>query len=152
MQFIASFMCGLLFGLGLLISGMTQPAKVTGFLDIFGRWDPTLGFVMAAALAVCGVGYSLVQRRQRPVFAQQLLWPKKTEIGWSLVIGSIVFGAGWGLAGLCPGPALANLASLSPRVAAFVLAMIAGMALKDLGQSRMSSAASAAKAALSPDR
>jgi uncharacterized membrane protein YedE/YeeE len=137
MQLIASFMCGLLFGFGLLISGMTQPAKVTGFLDIFGRWDPTLAFVMGAALAVSGVGYSLVQRRRRPVFAPQLLWPGKTEIGWSLVIGSTLFGAGWGLAGLCPGPALVNLASLSPRVAAFVLAMIAGMTLKDQWQSRM---------------
>jgi len=140
MQLIASFACGLLFGFGLMISGMMQPSKVLGFLDIFGRWDPTLAFVMAAALAVSGLGYALVRQRQRPLFAEQLHWPAKTEIDRTLVMGSALFGIGWGLAGLCPGPALENLATLSPRVAVFVLTMIAGILLQDLSQSRILSA------------
>jgi hypothetical protein len=147
MQLVASLACGLLFGIGLLISGMTQPAKVLGFLDILGRWDPTLAFVMASALAVSGLGYFLVQLRRRPLLAQKFLWPARKEIDRPLALGSALFGIGWGLAGLCPGPALENLASLSPRVAAFVLAMIAGMILKELTQSRIPSATPAGNAA-----
>jgi uncharacterized membrane protein YedE/YeeE len=151
MQLIASFLCGLIFGSGLLISGMTQPTKVLGFLDVFGRGDPALAFVMAAALAVSGTGYALI-RRQRPLLAPRLLWPAKTEIDRPLVVGSTLFGIGWGLAGLCPGPALENLASLSPRVFAFVLAMIVGMTVKDLWQARLPSPAVIEDAALvSPD-
>ena len=129
---LASFMCGLIFGFGLLISGMTQPAKVLGFLDIFGRWDPTLAFVMAAALVVSGIGFALVRRRRRPVLAAQHQWPTRTDIDRPLVIGSVLFGIGWGLVGLCPGPALVNLAGLMPRVMVFVLAMASGMIIKDL--------------------
>ena len=151
MQLIASFLCGLIFGSGLLISGMTQPTKVLGFLDVFGRWDPALAFVMAAALAVSGAGYALI-RRQRPLFAPRLFWPAKTKIDRALAVGSALFGIGWGLAGLCPGPALENLASLSPRVFAFVLAMIVGMTVKDLWQARLPSPAVIEDAALaSPD-
>jgi uncharacterized membrane protein YedE/YeeE len=134
MQALASFLCGLIFGSGLLISGMTQPAKVLGFLDIFGRWDPTLAFVMSGALAVSSVGYALARRQIRPVIAAQHVWPKKADINRPLVIGSMLFGIGWGLVGLCPGPALENLASLSPRVFVFVIAMIAGMSVFDLWQ------------------
>lgn len=152
MQLVASVACGLLFGIGLLISGMSQPAKVLGFLDILGRWDPTLAFVMASALAVSGLGYFLVQLRRRPLLAPKFLWPARKEIDRPLALGSALFGIGWGLAGLCPGPALENLASLSPRVAAFVLAMIAGMILKDLTQSRIPSATPTGNAAFaSPD-
>jgi uncharacterized protein len=152
MQLMASFACGLLFGVGLLVSGMTQPAKVLGFLDIFGRWNPTLALVMAAALAVSGLGSSIVRRRPRPLLAERLHWPVKTEINRLLVIGSTLFGIGWGLAGLCPGPAIENLCSLSPRVAVFVLSMIAGMILKDRAKSHMPSATPAANAAFaSPD-
>lgn len=131
---VASLLCGLIFGIGLLISGMTQPEKVLGFLDIFGRWDPTLVLVMGAALAVSGIGFALVRRRNRPVLAPQHLWPLRTDIDRPLVVGSLLFGIGWGLVGLCPGPALVNLASLTPSVLVFVLAMATGMVMKDLGE------------------
>ncbi len=134
MQALASFLCGLIFGSGLMISGMTQPAKVLGFLDIFGRWDPTLAFVMAGALGVSSLGYALARRQTRPVIAAQHFWPRGTDINPPLIVGSVLFGVGWGLVGLCPGPALENLASLSPRVFVFVLAMIAGMTVFDLRQ------------------
>ena len=99
MQALASFLCGLIFGSGLMISGMTQPAKVLGFLDVFGHWDPTLAFVMAGALAISSVGYALARRQIRPVIAAQHFWPKRTDIDRSLVVGSMLFGIGWGLAG-----------------------------------------------------
>jgi uncharacterized protein len=137
MMALATFLCGLLFGIGLAVSGMTQPSKVLGFLDVFGRWDPTLAFVMAGALAVTMLGYALARRRVRPLLAPQHLWPSRTEIDGPLVAGSVLFGIGWGLSGLCPGPALTNLATLSPRLIAFVAAMAAGMALQDLLQQRV---------------
>lgn len=133
---IASFTCGLVFGAGLLISGMTQPAKVLGFLDLFGRWDPTLALVMAGALAFSGLGLVLARRQVGPLLAPRHLWPTRSDIDQRLVMGSILFGIGWGLVGLCPGPALENLASLSPRVTVFVAAMIVGMILQDLLQRR----------------
>ena len=152
MQALATFLCGLIFGSGLVISGMTQPVKVLGFLDIFGRWDPTLAFVMAAALAVSSMGYWLARRQRQPLLATQHFWPNRTDIDRSLVVGSVLFGVGWGLAGLCPGPALVNLASLSPRVFVFVMAMIAGMSALDLWQRRVPSAPAIENAALaSPD-
>ena len=128
---IATFLCGLLFGIGLMISGMAQPAKVLNFLDLFGTWDASLAFVMAAALVVSGAGYGLAKRRAQPLLAPQSLWPSKTDIDPPLVFGSVLFGVGWGLVGLCPGPALVNLASLSPQVIVFVAAMAAGMILHD---------------------
>ena len=134
MLIIAAFFCGLIFGWGLLISGMMQPAKVLAFLDIFGTWDPSLAVVMIAALVISVPGFWLAKRRERPVLATQSVWPTKMRIDRSLVIGSALFGIGWGIVGLCPGPALANLATLSPRVAVFVVAMAAGMALRDLSQ------------------
>ena len=149
MQALASFLCGLIFGSGLLISGMTQPTKVLGFLDIFGRWDPTLAFVMAGALAVSSAGYALARRQIRPVIAAQHFWPKKTDIDRPLVIGSVLFGIGWGLIGLCPGPALENLASLSPRVFVFVIAMIAGMGVFDIWEWQAPSAIEFAALAIS---
>jgi len=148
MQPLASFLCGLIFGAGLIISGMTQPAKVLGFLDIFGRWDPTLAFVMAGALVLSSVGYWLARHQRRPVIAAQHLWPNKTDIDRPLVVGSVLFGLGWGLAGLCPGPALVNLASLLPRVFVFVAAMMAGMSVLDLWKRRVSSAIAIENAAL----
>ena len=148
MQGLASFLCGLIFGAGLLISGMTQPAKVLGFLDIFGRWDPTLAFVMAAALAISSVGYMLARHQKRPILAAQHFWPSRADINRPLVIGSLFFGTGWGLVGLCPGPALENLVSLSPRVFVFVMAMIAGMGALDLWQRRAPPAISIGNIAL----
>jgi uncharacterized protein len=129
---LASFVCGLLFGVGLLVSGMTQPAKVLGFLDVFGVWDPTLAFVMAAALLVSFVGFRVARQRAKPVLAVEQLWPTRTDIDPFLLIGSALFGVGWGLVGLCPGPALVNLATLMPQVVVFVLAMAAGLVTKDL--------------------
>ena len=148
MQTLASFLCGLVFGSGLLVSGMTQPQKVLGFLDVLGRWDPTLAFVMASALVVSGVGYAVARRYAGPVLAVQYLWPTRTDIDRRLVFGSVLFGIGWGMVGLCPGPALENLASLSPGVFVFVLAMISGMVVQDWFQSRVHSATATKDTAL----
>src|SRR5712671_3389265 len=134
MLMIASLFCGLIFGAGLLISGMVQPTKVLGFLDVFGAWDPSLAVVMTAALAVSIPGFMLAKHRPRPILATQSLWPTKMDLDRSLVIGSALFGIGWGLVGLCPGPALENLVTLSPRVIVFVAAMAGGMALHDFWQ------------------
>ena len=145
---LASFVCGLIFGWGLLISGMTQPTKVLGFLDIFGRWDPTMAFVMAGALAVSALGFVIAKRRGAPLFAAQSLWPSRTDIDRRLVTGAVLFGAGWGMVGLCPGPALENLATLSPRVITFVVAMAVGMVLQDVWHRRTPSPAELEDAAL----
>lgn len=132
MTVLASFACGLVFGAGLLISGMTQTGKVLGFLDIFGAWDATLAFVMAGAVAVTSVGFALAKRRGAPVFAAQSLWPTRKDIDAPLVTGAVLFGIGWGLVGLCPGPALVNLAGFGLPVIVFVAAMAAGMIGQDV--------------------
>jgi uncharacterized membrane protein YedE/YeeE len=134
MWIIAPLSCGLIFGAGLLVSGMVQPTKVLGFLDIFGAWDPSLAVVMAAALAVAVPGFMLANNRPRPWLAKQYFWPVKTGIDLPLVLGAGLFGVGWGLVGLCPGPALESLATLSPGVIVFVVAMAVGMALHDVWQ------------------
>ena len=134
MPILASLLCGLIFGAGLLISGMVQPTKVLAFLDIFGAWDPSLAVVMIAALAVSAPGFMLAKGRSRPLLASRSFWPARDDIDRPLVIGSAMFGAGWGLVGLCPGPALESLATLSPGVLVFVAAMAAGMVLRDLWQ------------------
>src|SRR5512132_1098370 len=140
MPILSALLCGFIFGAGLVISGMTDTTKVLGFLDVLaiphGGWDPTLAIVMAAALAVSVPGFWLAKRRTRPVLAHAAAWPTKTAIDRPLVAGAALFGAGWGLAGLCPGPAIANLATLSPLVLLFVAAMIAGMAAHDLWRRR----------------
>jgi uncharacterized protein len=133
-RIIAPLFCGLIFGAGLLVSGMVQPTKVLGFLDIFGAWDPTLAVVMAAALAVSVPGFMLANQRPRPWLAKQYFWPSKSEVDLPLVTGAALFGIGWGLVGLCPGPALESLATLSPGVIVFAAAMAAGMAVYDLWQ------------------
>jgi uncharacterized membrane protein YedE/YeeE len=130
MVIVAAAVCGLIFGWGLLVSGMVQPAKVLGFLDIFGSWDPSLAVVMVAALAVSSVGFRFAASRKHPILAAQCIWPTKTGIDRPLVVGAAMFGIGWGLVGLCPGPALENLATLSPRVVAFVVAMAFGIVLQ----------------------
>jgi uncharacterized membrane protein YedE/YeeE len=134
MWIIAPLVCGLIFGAGLLISGMMQPTKVLGFLDIFGAWDPSLAVVMAAALAVSVPGFMLADRSARPWFAGQFFQPGNSGIDLPLVTGAAVFGIGWGLVGLCPGPALANLATLSPGIIVFVVAMAAGIMAHDAWQ------------------
>jgi hypothetical protein len=127
MQVLASFVCGLIFAAGLLISGMTDPQKVLGFLDIFGAWDATLAFVMAGAVAVAAAGFAIARRRTAPAFSARFLWPDRTDIDAPLVVGAVLFGIGWGLVGICPGPALVNLAGLTPPIIVFVVAMILGM-------------------------
>ncbi len=134
MWIIAPLFCGLIFGAGLLVSGMVQPTKVLGFLDIFGAWDPSLAVVMAAALAVAMPGLRLAGRRTGPLLAKDYFWPTRTAIDAPLVTGAALFGIGWGLAGLCPGPALESLATLSPGVIVFVVAMAAGMLLHEAWQ------------------
>jgi uncharacterized membrane protein YedE/YeeE len=134
MLMIASLLCGLIFGAGLLISGMVQPTKVLAFLDVFGAWDPSLAVVMAAALAVSIPGFRLARGNARPILAPQGFWPTRNDIDRPLLAGAALFGIGWGLVGLCPGPALESLATLSPGVFVFVAAMAAGMILHDLWQ------------------
>ena len=137
MLLVASFLSGFIFGCGLLISGMVSPTKVLGFLDVLGAWDPSLAVVMAAALIVTRIGVAIVQRRGRPLLAEKCDLPTKTKIDAPLVVGTTLFGVGWGLVGLCPGPALVNLATLSPQVLVFGAAMLIGMALHDLWQRRL---------------
>ena len=134
MRMIASLFCGLVFGAGLLISGMVQPTKVLGFLDIFGAWDPSLAVVMIAALAVSVPGFRLASGRSQPLFDTHSFWPTKNQIDRPLIIGATLFGVGWGLVGLCPGPALESLATLSPGVIVFVAAMAGGMLLQNIWQ------------------
>ncbi|WGS22304.1 MULTISPECIES: DUF6691 family protein [unclassified Bradyrhizobium] len=127
MQILASFICGLIFGAGLLISGMTYPQKVLGFLDIFGAWDATLAFVMAGAVAVTAAGFAIARHRAAPALSARFLWPDRSDIDAPLVTGAVLFGIGWGLVGICPGPALVNLAGLTLPIVVFVVAMILGM-------------------------
>jgi hypothetical protein len=139
MPALASLVCGFIFGLGLVISQMVSPAKVLAFLDVFGipggTWDPSLAIVMAAGLVVTGIGYAMVRPRA-PIFAPASQWPTATAIDRPLLTGALLFGIGWGLVGLCPGPAIVNLATLSPGVIVFVVAMAIGMVANDLWQSR----------------
>jgi uncharacterized membrane protein YedE/YeeE len=141
MFILASFACGFIFGLGLLISGMVQPAKVLAFLDILGAWNPSLAIVMGTALVVTYVGYAVVRGRGRPVLAARSLWPTTADIDGRLILGSAMFGLGWGLVGLCPGPAIEALVSLSPAYLVFVVAMAAGMIAHDAGQRRLATPA-----------
>jgi uncharacterized membrane protein YedE/YeeE len=119
---------GILFGLGLTVSAMVDPAKVLGFLDIAGNWDPSLAFVMGAAVPVAALGFALAARRPRPLAAPEFHKPGQSSIDRPLVLGAVLFGVGWGLAGLCPGPALAGLGLGVPGVWIFVSGMLAGMA------------------------
>jgi uncharacterized protein len=139
MPVLASFVCGFVFGCGLTVSGMIQPAKVLNFLDVFGipsgAWDPSLAVVMAAGLTVASVGYAMLGWRT-PLFEKQSLWPTKTDIDRPLLSGALLFGLGWGLVGLCPGPAIVDLWTLSLPVIVFVVAMAIGMLAHDLWSAR----------------
>lgn len=128
MGIVLQLLAGLLFGIGLVVSGMADPAKVLNFLDLAGTWDPSLAFVMAGAVAVTMVGYRLVLSRPRPFFAPAFDLPGKTALDARIVVGPAVFGIGWGLAGFCPGPALTSLGLAAPSTLIFVPALIAGMA------------------------
>ena len=120
---------GALFGAGLTIGGMTDPARVRGFLDPFGSWDPTLAFVMGGALIVMAVAWRLRERMSRPLLGERFSLPDRSDLDPRLIVGAALFGVGWGLAGLCPGPAVASLALAPVAVLPFVIAMLAGMAL-----------------------
>ena len=132
MHALVSFLVGLLFGAGLVVSGMSDPFKVIGFLDITGAWDPSLAFVMAGAVVVGLVAYRLAARRTVALLGGPMRLPAAGAIDRRLVLGSLAFGIGWGLAGFCPGPALVALGAGYGKAAAFVAAMVAGMALFEL--------------------
>jgi uncharacterized membrane protein YedE/YeeE len=129
MQRVIEFVLGLTFGLGLLISGMTDPSKVQGFLDLGGFWDPSLAFVMGGGVMVGLLGFGWAKKQTLSLSGAPFQWPEMTHIDKPLVLGSLMFGLGWGLAGFCPGPALVAMASGNDKALVFVLAMIAGMAL-----------------------
>jgi uncharacterized membrane protein YedE/YeeE len=126
---VSAFVCGLVFGLGLVISQMINPAKVLAFLDIFGNWDPSLALVMAGAVAVSALGYAYARRRGVPLLAPKLEVPTRRDLEPRLLTGAAIFGAGWGLVGLCPGPALVNLVTGPWPIFVFVAAMVVGLAL-----------------------
>ncbi len=129
MKLFAGLATGLIFGAGLAASGMTDTAKVIGFLDVFGDWDSDLLFVMGSAVLTAAVGFQYILRKEKPLFALKFSLPSKTEIDKKLISGAVLFGTGWGLYGYCPGPAIAALGYLSPVTAVFVISMIAGMAM-----------------------
>ena len=124
---IAALIVGIIFALGLGISGMTRPEKVIGFLNIFGNWDASLAFVMAGAIGVHAIAYRLIRRRGSPLFSTEFYVPTSKELTPSLIVGAFIFGVGWALAGYCPGPAITSLASFQTRPVVFVVAMILGM-------------------------
>lgn len=126
---LVSFLCGLVFALGLGIAGMTRPEKIIGFLDVFGAWDPDLAWVMAGALAITLPGFALILRRCAPVVAERFYLPPSRAIDRRLLLGAVLFGSGWGLAGYCPGPALASLVVGDASLAVFVLTMGVGLYL-----------------------
>ncbi|MFW5825883.1 MAG: DUF6691 family protein [Marinobacter sp.] len=129
---LSSFVAGLVFGLGLLLSGMANPEKVLGFLDLAGAWDPSLAMVMAGAIVVGVVAFAIAHRRRVSLLGFDMQLPPREGFSHRLMVGSLVFGAGWGLAGFCPGPGLVALGAGEAKAAVFVLAMVAGMALFQL--------------------
>jgi|TARA_B110000240_G_scaffold123010_1_gene137311 uncharacterized membrane protein YedE/YeeE len=126
MSRVVSLISGIIFGVGLTVSQMIDPAKVLGFLNIFGAWDPSLAFVMIGALIVSSPFFHLFKNNDKPVFADSFSYSNNKELNKKLIIGSSLFGAGWGLAGLCPGPAIASLALLNPSSLIFVITMFVG--------------------------
>ena len=127
-RFLPPLFSGALFGGGLSIGGMTDPARVRGFLDLFGAWDPTLAFVMGGAVIVMAIAWQLQSRMLRPLFGERFTLPDRTDLDGKLILGSAMFGIGWGLAGLCPGPAIASIALAPTAAFPFVAAMLVGMA------------------------
>ena len=134
MNALSAFAAGLVFGIGLILSGMTDPGKVIGFLDLAGRWDPSLAFVMGGAIVVGTFAFALAGRRGRTFLGGALQLPARRDIDARLVSGSVVFGIGWGLAGFCPGPALVALGAGIDQAALFVAAMLAGMVIYDAAE------------------
>ena len=134
MNAFAAFAAGLVFGIGLILSGMTDPGKVIGFLDVAGRWDPSLAFVMGGAILVGYFSFAFAGRRGRTFLGDALQLPTRRDIDARLVLGSAVFGIGWGLGGFCPGPALVALGAGIDPAALFVAAMLAGMVIYDAAE------------------
>jgi uncharacterized protein len=130
-QLATAFLAGVLFAFGLGVGGMTQPARVIGFLDFAGRWDPSLAFVMSGAVVTYAVLFRLVRRRKRPMLAAAFSIPTRRDVDGRLLAGAALFGVGWGLAGYCPGPGIVSLAAGTAPVVVFVTAMVAGMAIAD---------------------
>ena len=126
MSKLVSLFCGIIFGIGLVISQMINPAKVLGFLNLFGEWDPSLAFVMIGALIISSPLFHLLKNKEKPIFSSSFSISNKKEIDKKLIFGSILFGAGWGLVGLCPGPAITSIALLNVSSAIFVVSMFIG--------------------------
>ena len=132
MQIITALATGLIFGLGLILSGMTDPSKVIGFLDLTGQWDPSLAFVMGGAILVGVVAFPFAKGREKSLLGDVMRLPTARQVDRRLVLGSLAFGTGWGLAGYCPGPALVAVAQGGTQPLIFVVAMLAGMALYEI--------------------
>ncbi len=132
MRPLLAFVAGLVFGLGLLLSGMADPAKVLGFLDLAGAWNPSLVFVMVGAIAIAALAFALARRRATALLGDAMQWPAATAIDRRLLAGALLFGVGWGLAGFCPGPALVALGLGQAKAVVFVVAMLAGMGVFEL--------------------
>lgn len=126
MKALVALIAGLIFGIGLVLGGMTQPAVVLGFLDVFGRWNPQLLFVMGGAVVTTAIGYRLACGRKRPLLDTQFRLPVLRSLDWRLLLGAAIFGVGWGIAGYCPGPALASLSAGAPGLLLLVACMVAG--------------------------
>ena len=131
-QKILALFSGLIFGLGLTLSSMTNPAKVIGFLDIFGTWDPSLGFVMGGAILIAAPLLYFFENKKHLILVSQIALPNKRDINSSLIVGALLFGIGWGMVGFCPGPAISSIALLNPLSLLFVGSMIAGFYLSQL--------------------
>ena len=144
MYVFTSLLAGLVFGLGLIVSGMANPAKVLGFLDLAGRWDPSLAFVMAGDIAVGVVAFAIARRRTVSFLGAEMKLPMARHLDRRLVGGGLLFGVGWGVAGFCPGPALVALGMGESKAAVFVVAMLVGMAIFELLERRKHSAELAA--------
>lgn len=136
MRILLALITGLVFGIGLIVAGMTNPAKVLGFLDLAGRWDPSLALVMAGAILVAFPAFRVAARRRQSLLGEPMHLPTATRIDRQLVLGSLAFGAGWGLAGFCPGPALASIATGAVQPLIFCAAMLAGMGIFELLERR----------------
>jgi uncharacterized membrane protein YedE/YeeE len=141
---LVAFIAGLVFGVGLILAGMANPAKVQGFLDLFGLWDPSLAFVMGGAIAVGAAAFAVAGRMQRSVLGLDLSLPSVKDIDTRLLAGSAAFGIGWGLAGFCPGPALVALGAGADKAVVFTVAMLAGMLVYELLSLRTGRSAEAA--------
>jgi uncharacterized membrane protein YedE/YeeE len=137
MQLLTALLAGLVFGLGLIVSGMTDPSKVTGFLDLAGAWDPSLAFVMGGAIGVGLIEFRFPRTRSQSILGEPMQLPAARQIDRRLVLGGLTFGVGWGLAGYCPGPALASIATGGSKPLIFTVAMLVGMAIFEI-QGRLS--------------